>query len=94
MSWAPDKRNYHDIKGALNHDYSRKFPNKLRPGETWIAEVLLEKLALILPEVTLYMSPNDQSNLSYAHLLGKMRCLCVLSSLLALQLSRSSCNHV
>lgn len=70
MSWAPDKRNYHEIKGALNHDYSRKFPSKLRPGETWIAEVLLEKLPLILPDVTLYMSPNDQSNQSYAHLLG------------------------
>ena len=70
MSWAPDKRNYHDIKGALNHDYSRKFPSKLRPGETWIAEVLLEKLPLILPDVTLYMSPNDQSNSPFAHLYG------------------------
>lgn len=25
---------------------------------------------MILPEVTLYMSPNDQSNMSYAHLMG------------------------
>lgn len=70
MSWAPDKRNYFDIKGALNHDYTRKFPNKLASGESWIAEVLLEKLPLILPEVTLYMSPDDHSNKPYAHLMG------------------------
>ncbi len=70
LSWAPDKRNYFDIKGALNHDYTRKFPNKLTSGESWIAEVLLEKLPLILPGVTLYMSPNDQSNSPYAHLMG------------------------
>ena len=42
----------------------------LRPGATWIAEVLLEKLPLILPGVTLFMTPNDQSNSSFAHLLG------------------------
>jgi hypothetical protein len=72
MSWAPDKRNYHDIKGALNRDYTRQFPNKLGPKETWIAEVLLEKLPLILPGVTLYMSPDDQSNKPFAHLLGWM----------------------
>ena len=70
MSWAPDKRNYFDIKGALNHDYTRKFPNKLASGESWIAEVLLEKLPLILPGVTLYMSPDDHSNKPYAHLMG------------------------
>lgn len=70
MSWAPDKRNYFDIKGALNHDYTRQFPNKLASGESWIAEVLLEKLPLILPGVTLYMPTNDHSNKPYAHLLG------------------------
>lgn len=70
MSWAPDKRNYHEIKGALNQDYTRKFPNKLRAGETWIAEVLLEKLPLILPGVTLFMTSNDQSNMPYTHLMG------------------------
>ncbi len=70
MSWAPDKRNYFDIKGALNHDYTRQFPNKLASGESWIAEVLLEKLPLILPGVTLYLPTNDHSNKPYAHLLG------------------------
>jgi len=70
MSWAPDKRNYHDIKGALNRNYTRAFPTKLSPRETWIAEVLLEKLPLILPGVTLYMSAEDQSNKPFAHLLG------------------------
>lgn len=70
MSWAPDKRNYHDIKDALNRNYTRQFPNKLGPRETWIAEVLLEKLQLILPGVTLYMSSDDQSNKPFAHLLG------------------------
>ena len=70
MSWAPDKRNYHDIKTALNHDFTRKFPSKLRPGETWIAEVLLEKLPLILPDVTLFMTSHDVSNMPYAHLMG------------------------
>ena len=70
MSWAPDKRNYHDIKGTLNQDFTRKFPTNLRPGETWIAEVLLEKLPLVLPGVTLYMTKNDQSTSPYAHLMG------------------------
>ena len=72
LSWSPDKRNYHDIKGALNHDYTRKFPNNLRGGESWIAEVLLEKLPLILPGVTLYLSNEDHTMRTYAVLLGWM----------------------
>ena len=49
-----------------------KTANKLGPKESWIAEALLKKLPLILPGVTLYMSPDDQSNKSFAHLLGWM----------------------
>ena len=70
MFWAPDKRNYHDIKGSLNWNYARLFPTKLSQKETWIAKVLLKKLPLILPGVTFYMSPEDQPNKPFAHLLG------------------------
>jgi hypothetical protein len=61
MSWSPDSRNYYDIKSARNPAFARKFPNGLRHGEKWIADILENKLPLILPEVTLYMPPNDFS---------------------------------
>ena len=56
MSWAPDGRNYHDFKEARNTKFTRKFPNNLRGGESWVADALLEKLSLILPGVTLFMT--------------------------------------
>lgn len=70
LSWAPDQRNYYDIKGAKNSKHSRKFPNNLRPGERWIAEMLKDKLPLILPNTTLYMSSDDHSDQPYVVLSG------------------------
>jgi Protein of unknown function (DUF3638)/Protein of unknown function (DUF3645) len=69
-SWSPDSRNYYDITWSMDAKFTRKFPNSLRPGEKWIAETLGDKLALILPQTTLYMSPNDLSEDPYALLAG------------------------
>ena len=69
-SWGPDSRNYYDIKGSMDPKFTRKFPNSLRPGERWISETLADKLTLILPQTTLYMSPNDMSEDPYAVLSG------------------------
>lgn len=70
LSWGPDHRNYIDIKEARDPKLSRKFPNNLRGGEQWIAEILKDKVNLILPGVTLYMSPADLSDEPYALLSG------------------------
>jgi hypothetical protein len=70
QSWGPDSRNYIDIKEARNPEFTRKFPNGLRHGEKWIADALQEKIKLILPEVTLYMSKNDLSEEPFAVLAG------------------------
>ena len=70
MSWAPDTRNYHDMKGVMNSSFSRKFPNGLRGGENWIADILKDKLPLILPGTTLYLPSKDHSVEPYAILLG------------------------
>lgn len=70
LSWGPDQRNYYDIKGTLDPKLSRKFPNNLRGGERWVADVLKEKLPLILPGVTLYMTSADVSDEPYALLSG------------------------
>lgn len=70
MSWGPDQRNYYDIKAAKNPKHTRKFPNNIRSGERWIVDILKDKLPLILPETTLYMSPEDQSEEPYAILSG------------------------
>jgi hypothetical protein len=70
QSWAPDKRNYIDMQGMRNHHFSRKFPTQLRSGERWIEAALVEKLSLILPQVTLYMPPGDHSNAPYVILAG------------------------
>ena len=70
MSWAPDGRNYHDFKEARNTKFTRKFPNNLRGGESWVADALLEKLSLILPGVTLFMTPQDVSTAPYVQLAG------------------------
>jgi hypothetical protein len=70
LSWAPDKRNYRDIKGVINPAHTRKFPSGLKGGEQWIADILKEKAPLILPEVNLYMSNKDHSVDPYAVLLG------------------------
>ena len=69
-SWSPDMRNYKDKKDFLHPKHSRKFPNSLKAGESWIAEVLKEKLPLILPGVTLYMSNKDFSEEPFALLTG------------------------
>lgn len=61
LTWGPDQRNYFDIKGTKDPKHSRKFPNNLRAGEKWIADILREKLPLILPGVTLYMAAEDFS---------------------------------
>lgn len=70
QSWAPDKRNYIDLPGMRNPQFSRKFPTQLRGGERWIEAALVEKLPLILPQVTLYMPPGDFSNAPYVQLAG------------------------
>ena len=70
LSWSPDQRNYYDTKGARNQNHSRKFPGSLRSGEKWIAEILKDKLPLILPEVDLYISPRDHSDEPFAVLSG------------------------
>jgi hypothetical protein len=70
QSWAPDTRNYIDLKGMRNPKFSRKFPTQLRGSERWIEVALGEKLPLILPEVTLYMPPGDHSNAPFVQLAG------------------------
>lgn len=70
MSWAPDQRNYYEIKGTRPPSHTRKFPNNIRPGEKWITETLKDKLPLILPDTTLYMSPEDHSDEPYVVLSG------------------------
>lgn len=61
QSWGPDQRNYHELKGFKHPKYARKFPKGLKSGESWIAEILKDKLPLILPNVKLYMSNKDFS---------------------------------
>jgi hypothetical protein len=70
LSWAPDQRNYFDLKEARDPTFSRKFPNNLKGGEQWISDILADKLPLILPGVTLYLSPSDQSVEPYTVLTG------------------------
>lgn len=70
QSWAPDQRNYIDLRGMRNPRFSRKFPTQLRGGERWIEATLAEKLPLILPNVTLYMLPDDHSQSPYVELAG------------------------
>lgn len=70
LSWAPDQRNYFDIKGTKNPEHSRKFPNNIRVGEKWIVDTLKDKLHLILPETTLFMSPEDHSDEPFVMLSG------------------------
>jgi hypothetical protein len=61
QSWAPDSRNYYDIKEARDPTFTRRFPNGLLAGEKWVSDVLQEKLGLILPGVQLYMPKKDVS---------------------------------
>jgi len=70
LSWGPDQRNYFDIKEAKDPKLTRKFPNNLRGGEKWIVDILKDKLPLILPDVTVYMSSADQSDEPYTLLYG------------------------
>jgi hypothetical protein len=70
QSWAPDTRNYVDIKKVLNSKFTRKFPDHVKHGERWIRDALFEKAPMILPGVTLYMAPQDHSNLAYVQLAG------------------------
>ncbi len=70
QSWAPDTRNYVDLKNVLNTKFTRKFPNNVKHGEQWIKDALLEKAPLILPDVTLYMPGTDHSNSAYVQLAG------------------------
>ena len=70
LSWGPDQRNYFDIQGTRNSEHSRKFPNNIRAGEKWIVGTLKDKLPLILPETTLYMSPEDHSDEPFVILSG------------------------
>ena len=69
-SWAPDARNYVELKNVINSKFTRKFPDHVKHGETWIKHALFEKASLILPGVTLYMSPQDHSNSPYVQLAG------------------------
>jgi hypothetical protein len=70
LSWAPDQRNYYDIKESRDSTHTRKFPSKLNSGEKWIADILKDKLPLILPDVTLYLPSSDQSDEPYTVLSG------------------------
>jgi hypothetical protein len=69
-SWSPDQRNYHDLKEFMHPKHSRKFPSGLKGAESWMAEILRDKLPLILPNVTLYLSNKDFSDEPYAVLTG------------------------
>ncbi len=69
-SWAPDQRNYHDLQEFIHPKHSRKFPKGLRGGESWMGDILRDKLPLILPNVKLYMSNKDFSEEPYAVLTG------------------------
>ncbi len=69
-SWSPDMRNYKDKKEFLHPKHSRKFPNGLRAGESWMEDILKDKLPLILPDVTLYISNKDFSEEPFAMLTG------------------------
>ncbi len=68
QSWAPDMRNYMDLKNVLNSKFTRKFPNHIKHGERWIKDALEEKAPQILPGVILYVLPVDHSNLAYVQL--------------------------
>ena len=69
QSWGPDQRNHHELKEFKHPKYARKFPS-LKGGESWIADILKDKLPLILPNVTLYMSNKDFSDEPYVVLTG------------------------
>ena len=70
QSWAPDDRNYYELKGAINPKFTRKFPNKLRGTEKWIADILNDKIPLLLPGVNLFMLPDNLSDAPYVQLSG------------------------
>jgi hypothetical protein len=70
LSWSPDQRNYFDLKEAKNTEHTRNFPNNVRPGEKWIIDMLKDKLPLILPDASMYMSPQDLSDEPFAVLSG------------------------
>lgn len=70
QSWSPDQRNYYDMKEFMHPKHSRKFPDGLKGGEAWIAATLREKLPLILPGVTLFMSHKDFSDEPFVLLTG------------------------
>jgi hypothetical protein len=70
MSWAPDQRNYYDIKGSKSPRHTRQFPKNLRPGEQWLSDILKDKAPLILPETTLYLPTDDQSDEPFVILCG------------------------
>jgi hypothetical protein len=70
QSWAPDERNYHKMKGVLHQKKTRKFPSNLKSGEAWIAQTLKDKIGLLLPEVSLYMTSDDVSNEPFCELAG------------------------
>lgn len=70
QSWGPDQRNYYELKEFKHPKFVRKFPNGLKGGESWIADILKEKLPLILPNVTLFMSNKDFSDEPYVILTG------------------------
>jgi len=70
QSWSPDDRNYHKMKGVLNDTFTRKFPSNLRDGEGWVASTLKDKATLLLPEVSLYMTPRDVSHEPFVKLAG------------------------
>ena len=70
LSWAPDLRNYHDIKGFQDPKHTRKFPNNIRAGERWLLDILKDKLPLILPDVTLYLPNRDLSDEAFVLLSG------------------------
>ena len=70
LSWGPDGRNYYDLKESINSRLTRKFPNNLSKGEMWISDILKDKLPLILPGATMYMSPKNQADEPYVLLAG------------------------
>ena len=70
QSWAPDTRNYFDIKDARDPSFTRQFPSGLRQGEKWIADLLQAKVPLLLPNVKLFMAKKDFSDDPYAVLAG------------------------
>lgn len=72
LSWSPDPRNHFEAKEAINMRHTRRFPSGLRRTESWIGDILKDKLELILPGTHLFMGKDDYSDEPFCILSGWM----------------------